>query len=203
MDLGAAREKVRVAKRLAELPAIDQALARGEISYCKVRAMTRVATADNEADLLGMARNTTGSQLERICRLKRSVDRLDNDAAREQEDCRRYVVQRSTDDGMESVVHGFPGCTANDDDHDTSGFHDNHAASRGNPCHSGRLRPAVHARDDELGLRESVDDSAGRVPRHPDHLAALSGVAGYGRRSAYVVQHHERLTGRIAGWWCI
>jgi hypothetical protein len=103
MDLGAAREKVRVAKRLAELPAIDQALARGEISYCKVRAMTRVATADNEADLLGMARNTTGSQLERICRLKRSVDRLDSDAAREQEDCRRYVVQRSTDDGMVST----------------------------------------------------------------------------------------------------
>src|SRR5678809_836620 len=40
MDLGAAREKVRVAKRLAELPVIDAALARGEISYAKVRAMT-------------------------------------------------------------------------------------------------------------------------------------------------------------------
>ena len=45
MDLGAAREKVRVAKKLAELPAIDEALRKGEISYSKVRAMTRVATA--------------------------------------------------------------------------------------------------------------------------------------------------------------
>jgi hypothetical protein len=103
MDLGAAREKVRVAKRLAELPLIDAALARGEISYSKVRAISRIATADNEADLLSMAVNTTGSQLERICRLKRSVDRLDPAAARMQEECRRYVIQRSTDDGMVST----------------------------------------------------------------------------------------------------
>jgi hypothetical protein len=103
MNLGAAREKVRVASRLAELPAIAQALASGEVSYSKVRAMTRIATASNEADLLGMARNTTGSQLERICRLKRSVNALDPGAARAQEECRRYVVQRATDDGMVST----------------------------------------------------------------------------------------------------
>ena len=103
MDLGAAREKVRVARKLAELPAMDAALARGEISYSKVRAMTRIATAANEADLLTMAKNTTGSQLERICRLKRSVNRLDHGAARQQEECRRYVIQRSTDDGMVST----------------------------------------------------------------------------------------------------
>ncbi len=103
MDLGAAREKVRVAKRLADLPLLDAALARGELSYSKVRAMTRVATPENEADLLNMAVNTTGSQLERVCRLKRSVDRLDPAAARTQEECRRYVVQRSTDDGMVST----------------------------------------------------------------------------------------------------
>ena len=67
MDLGAAREKVRVAKKLAELPVIDEALRKGEISYSKVRAMTRVATAENEGDLLGMARCATGAQLEKIC----------------------------------------------------------------------------------------------------------------------------------------
>src|SRR6187200_3497199 len=38
LDLGAAREKVRVARALAELPAIDEALRKGEISYSKVRA---------------------------------------------------------------------------------------------------------------------------------------------------------------------
>src|SRR5687768_7077654 len=62
MDLGAAREKVRVARKLGELPVIDAALKKGEIPYSKVRAMTRVATAETEVNLLGMARVATGAQ---------------------------------------------------------------------------------------------------------------------------------------------
>jgi hypothetical protein len=102
MDLGAAREKVRVAKKLAELPLMDEALRKGAISYSKVRAMTRVATAENEADLLGMARCATGAQLEKICRLKRMVSALDGADASEVE-ARRYVVERPADDGMVSI----------------------------------------------------------------------------------------------------
>ena len=45
LDLGAAREKVRVARALGQLPLLAAALARGELSYAKVRALTRVATA--------------------------------------------------------------------------------------------------------------------------------------------------------------
>ncbi|HEU5058651.1 MAG TPA: DUF222 domain-containing protein [Kofleriaceae bacterium] len=101
MDLGAAREKVRVARALGELQAIDAALRRGEISYSKVRAMTRVATEKNEEQLLVMARSATGAQLEKIYRLKRSVDGLDREA-REVE-ARRYVVERATGDGMVSI----------------------------------------------------------------------------------------------------
>ena len=48
LDRGAAREKVRVARALANLPLLHAALARGEISYAKARALTRVATPDNE-----------------------------------------------------------------------------------------------------------------------------------------------------------
>ena len=102
MDLGAAREKVRVARKLGELPLIDGALRKGEISYSKVRAMTRVATADNEGDLLGMARAATGAQLERICRLKRMVNALDGASARDVEG-KRYVVERATEDGMVAI----------------------------------------------------------------------------------------------------
>src|SRR5688500_5800983 len=40
LDLGAAREKVRVARALAELPAVDEAFRRAEVSYSKVRALT-------------------------------------------------------------------------------------------------------------------------------------------------------------------
>jgi hypothetical protein len=52
IDLGAAREEVRVAKCLATLPLIDAAFSTGVISYSKVRAMTRAATPANEAHLL-------------------------------------------------------------------------------------------------------------------------------------------------------
>jgi len=52
LDLGAAREKVRVARALAGLPALARELERGALSYAKVRALTRVATPANEAELL-------------------------------------------------------------------------------------------------------------------------------------------------------
>src|SRR5438105_6482572 len=45
---GAAREHVRVARALGTLPLLSQALARGELSYAKVRELTRVATPETE-----------------------------------------------------------------------------------------------------------------------------------------------------------
>ncbi len=56
LDLGAARERVRVARALGTLPRLAEALARGELSYAKVRALTRVATPETEARLLRGAR---------------------------------------------------------------------------------------------------------------------------------------------------
>jgi hypothetical protein len=53
--LGAAREKVRTAHALEQLPKISEAFASGGLSYSKVRALTRIATPDNEADLLMFA----------------------------------------------------------------------------------------------------------------------------------------------------
>src|SRR5919106_6692352 len=44
IEPGAAREHVRVARRLEELPATRAALAEGRLSYSKVRALTRVGT---------------------------------------------------------------------------------------------------------------------------------------------------------------
>ena len=54
LDLGAARERVRVARALGTLPLLAQALARGELSYAKVRALTRVATPETEERLLAV-----------------------------------------------------------------------------------------------------------------------------------------------------
>src|SRR6185295_2397827 len=68
LESGAAREHVRVARALADLPLVDDALRRGQVSYSKVRALTRVATPATEATLVEMAQSSTASQLERICR---------------------------------------------------------------------------------------------------------------------------------------
>jgi hypothetical protein len=69
----AAREHVRVARCLPELPLIHQAFARGELSYAKVRALTRVATSENEQELLELAHVMTAAQLERAVRAYRRV----------------------------------------------------------------------------------------------------------------------------------
>jgi Domain of unknown function (DUF222)/HNH endonuclease len=68
LALGAARERVRVAHRLQELPAIHEAFSRGQLSYCKVRALTRAATPATEAGLLEIGLHATGAQLEKLVR---------------------------------------------------------------------------------------------------------------------------------------
>jgi hypothetical protein len=69
----AAREHVRVARGLPELPLVRAAFARGQLSYAKVRALTRVADAGSEAELLELARVLTAAQLERAVRAYRRV----------------------------------------------------------------------------------------------------------------------------------
>ena len=73
INLGAAREKVRVAHCLGSLPLIDAAFAAGEISYSKVRAMTRVATPETEDYLMMIARHGTASHLEQVVNKYRRV----------------------------------------------------------------------------------------------------------------------------------
>jgi len=75
LDLGAARERVRVARAIEDLPLLAGALSRGELSYAKVRALTRVATPETEARLLNVGRAGTASHVERIVRGWRRVDR--------------------------------------------------------------------------------------------------------------------------------
>jgi len=103
LDLGAARERVRVARALGTLPLLAQALARGELSYAKVRALTRVATPETEARLLGVGRGGTAAQVERIVRAWRQVDRH----AEARETARRHASRalhvRQDEDGMVSL----------------------------------------------------------------------------------------------------
>lgn len=63
--MGAAREKVRVARALTELPKVSAAFASGQLSYSKARAMTRVANTDNEVYLLMIAEHGSASHVKK------------------------------------------------------------------------------------------------------------------------------------------
>jgi Domain of unknown function (DUF222)/HNH endonuclease len=86
LEPGAAREHVRVARALGSLPRLAQALARGELSYSKVRALTRVATPETEERLLAVGRAGTAEHVEMIVRGWRRMDRK----AEAQETTRRH-----------------------------------------------------------------------------------------------------------------
>jgi len=79
LSMNAAREKVRVAQALKTLPDIAAAFATGDLSYSKVRAMTRVLGAHNAEKLLSFALKTTTARVEERCRELRcgTVDSLD------------------------------------------------------------------------------------------------------------------------------
>jgi hypothetical protein len=73
--LNAAREKVRVARALVELPQIRACFETGALSYSKVRAMTRIATPANEHVLLQVARHGTTRHVETLVSKWRGAER--------------------------------------------------------------------------------------------------------------------------------
>jgi hypothetical protein len=77
LDMNTAREKVRVARALEELPAINAAFEKGELSFSKVRAMTRAATDINESYLLMIAEYGTTQQMETLVKSFRTVSRIE------------------------------------------------------------------------------------------------------------------------------
>ena len=100
LDMGAARERVRVARALGTLPLLAHALAKGELSYAKVRALTRVATPETEARLLALGRAGTADHVERIVRGWRRMDRNAEIAEAKQQHVHRALHVYQDEDGM-------------------------------------------------------------------------------------------------------
>src|SRR5579862_458595 len=94
MSSGTAREHVRVARALRDLPVIRAGFAAGRLSYVKVRALTRIATPVTEAGLAEIAGPMTGNQLERFARAHRRCSRADDAAG-----VRRRLAWRFEEDG--------------------------------------------------------------------------------------------------------
>jgi len=104
MSSGAAREHVRVARALRDLPEIRGEFAAGRLSYAKVRALTRIATPENEKGLAEIAGPMTGNQLERFARAHRQVSHVDDATAR----VRRRLTWRFEDDGSLAGTFRLP-----------------------------------------------------------------------------------------------
>ena len=102
---GAAREHVRVARALAELPKLSDAMRRGAVSYSKLRAVTRVATPETEQALLDVALAGTAAHVEQVVRTWRRVDRAAEQAEEQQRHESRALDTWVEDDGT-VVVRG-------------------------------------------------------------------------------------------------
>lgn len=99
LGMNAAREKVRVARALGGLPKIEAAFASGEISYSKVRAMTRVADSANEGYLLMIAHHGTASHVESLIAKYRRSQRLEEAENAKQQYAHRALRFFHDDDG--------------------------------------------------------------------------------------------------------
>jgi hypothetical protein len=99
IDMGAAREKVRTARALEKLPKISAAMERGELSYSKVRALTRVACEGTEDYFLSIALHGTADHVETLVRgyrRARDAEELSREARQQADRCFSY---RYDDDG--------------------------------------------------------------------------------------------------------
>ena len=105
---GTAREKVRVAQALPSLPKVCESFAAGRLSYSKVRAITRVATPENEELLVQYGESATAAHLEKVLRGYRHVRRLEEarDAALQHET--RYVRHWIDDEGYVRIEARYP-----------------------------------------------------------------------------------------------
>ena len=104
MTAGTAREHVRVARALRDLPVIRGEFGAGRLSYAKVRALTRIATPETEAGLAEIAGPMTGNQLERFARAHRQVSSADDAEAR----VRRRLAWRFEEDGSLAGTFRLP-----------------------------------------------------------------------------------------------
>lgn len=105
IDLGACREKVRVARALVALPVTSATMEAGQLSYAKVRALTRVATPANERRLVGLALAGTAAHVERVVRAWRRLDLEQERADTNARHLRRSLTTWVDDDGM-VVIRG-------------------------------------------------------------------------------------------------
>ena len=180
LALGAAREKVRVARVLGDLPLLSEAMQRGRISYSKVRALTRVATPANERRLLDFALCAPASYVERLARAWRRVDLQEEAGEERRRHERRNLTTWVDDDGM-LVIRG-----------------------RLSPEAGAVVRRALEAAGDQLRTdvspEEAADTSFGQRQADALSLVAESALAGDRDRPPDGLRRRHSRHGRGCRW---
>ena len=187
LDLGAAREKMRVAEALKDLNHVSAAMACGRLSYSKVRALTRVATPATEARLVAVACCATAAHVERLVRAWRQADRAAQPDAELVRLASHVLSTRVDEDGMvvlrgrltpevgavvlralEAALEQSPAAAEGDDSNigqrraDALGLLAESALAGGlDPANAGdRYQVTVHVDADALCSREAVRAAA-------------------------------------------
>jgi hypothetical protein len=103
MNLGVAREHVRIARALRRMPTVRDAFRAGRLSYSKVREVTRVVDVVEEAQLCELALTATAAQLAVMISAFRSAD-----GRRIGQQARRQVTIAERDDGLVEIRARLP-----------------------------------------------------------------------------------------------
>jgi len=111
LNLGAAREKVRVAHALVGLPKIAASMSRGELSYSKARALTRVACEATEDALLMIALHGTAHHVERLVQGFRRAQEAQELSREAQQHTNRRVNYWYAEDGSLMLKARLPAVT--------------------------------------------------------------------------------------------
>ena len=95
-----AREKLRVAHCLDKLPLTNKAFASGMLSYSKVRAITRIATDENEHILIDIAKGCSASHMDKLVRRFERVDKNQQPIEQVDEYELRNLIYYQDEEGM-------------------------------------------------------------------------------------------------------
>ena len=107
VEVCTAREWIRIGRRLRELPHIADAFADGVLSYSKTRTLTRVATPDNEAELVALAAPVPAGDLRQVLAAWMNRNSSPEDIAAHHRR-QRSVKWRNEPDGMVTITLRLP-----------------------------------------------------------------------------------------------
>lgn len=108
ISTGAAREKLRMAHALATLPLMSKSFGAGKLSYSKVRVISRLATAENEAELIDLAQRLTVKHLTEHCKRRSNAKAASIASAQTALEARSYRVWHNANRGTMHIYIELP-----------------------------------------------------------------------------------------------